>query len=197
LGGGLGVIVPQGEFGRLVGDGFAANLHMVVGLEPTNTFGLRFDVGYINYGSERFTIPIFAGTGRVGADLRTRNNIATFGLGPQLQLPVGPVRPYVNGFVGGGYFFTESSFADGFSSFGSTLNFDDLSLGYGLGGGLNLRFGGGTVLLNLDTQYRKHDNVQYLREGSIVDDGFGGAIITPILSDADFLTFQVGVSIGL
>lgn len=197
IGGGLGVAIPQGEFGRLVGEGFGAQVYSIFGLDRSNVIALRIDAGYVNYGSERFTIPIFPGIGRVGGEVRTRNNIATFGIGPQLQVPNGPVRPYVNGFVGVGYFFTESSVNDGFVDFGSTLNFDDTTFAYGFGGGLGLQLGRGSVELNLDVQYRKHDDAEYLREGGIIDDGFGGVILNPIRSDADFLTFQVGVSVGL
>lgn len=203
LGGGLAVAVPQGEFGRFVDEGFGLALHAVYGLDRANVVGLRFDAGFVNYGNERFTVPLLPSTGRILVDVRTRNNIAMVGLGPQLQVPAGPIRPYVNGFVGLGYFFTESSVGgssdwdhDGFAS---TLNFDDARFAYGAGGGLALRLGNGLrpIYLNFDAQYRRHGETEYLREGSIVDDGFGGTTIYPLLSEADFLLFQVGVSVGL
>lgn len=203
LGGGLAVAVPQGEFGSFVGEGFGLSLHAVYGLDRSNAVGLRFDAGFVNYGNERFTVPLLPSTGRILVDVRTRNNIAMVGLGPQLQVPDGPIRPYVNGFVGVGYFFTESS-AGGSSNwdydgFARTLNFDDASFAYGAGGGIGLRVGNGfrPIYLNFDAQYRWHGETEYLREGSIVDDGFGGTVIYPLLSDADFLLFTAGVSVGL
>lgn len=203
LGGGLAVAVPQGEFADFVDEGFGLALHAVYGLDPSNTVGLRFEAGFVNYGNERFTVPLLPSTGRILVDVRTRNNIAMFGIGPQLQVPSGPVRPYVNGFVGIGYFFTESSAGGSanrhYDDFARTLNFDDASFAYGAGGGLGLRLGHGfhPVYLNFDAQYRWHGETEYLREGSIVDDGFGGTVIYPLLSDANFLFFQVGVSVGL
>ena len=203
LGGGFSVLSPQGDFSSFVNDGFGFSLNATVGLEPSNALGMRFEAGYINYGSERFGVPVFPGTGRILADLTTRNNIGYAGLGPVVQVPYGPIRPYVNGFVGVSYFFTESSVGGGYAydygGFGRTLNFDDASLAYGLGGGVSFRLSNGhsPVFLKVDGQYRRHGQTEYLTEGGILDDGFGGATISPILSDVDFLLFNVGVSIGL
>lgn len=197
IGGGLGMLVPQGEFGRLVRTGFAGGVHAVVGLEPSNTLAIRFDAGFGNYGRERFSVPTFPTTGRVWSNVSTTNNVATFGLGPQLQIDSGPIRPYVNGFVGMGYFFTTSS-VSGPWAYGSSLNFDDVRFGYGLGGGLGIALGPrSNVQLTLDAQYRRHDNVQYLREGGIIEDGYGGVYIDPIISNADFFTFQIGAAVGM
>jgi len=203
LGGGVSILSPQGDFSSFVNDGYGVSLNATVGLEPNNALAMRFEGGYINYGSERFGVPVFPGTGRILANLTTRNNIAYAGLGPVVQMPYGPIRPYVNGFVGVSYFFTESSVGGGHSydygGFGRTLNFDDASLAYGLGGGVSFRLSKGRspVFLKLDGQYRRHGQTEYLTEGGILDDGFGGATVSPILSDVDFLLFNVGVSIGL
>jgi hypothetical protein len=197
IGGGAGMMIPQGEFGRFVRTGFAGSAHAVVGLETSNTLAIRFEGSFANYGRERFSVPTFPTTGRVWSDVSTTNNVATFGIGPQLQIASGPIQPYVNGFVGMGYFYTTSS-VHGPWAWGSSLNFDDVRLGYGFGGGLGIALGPrSNVVLTMDAQYRSHDNVQYLREGGIVDDGFGGVYIDPIISNADFLTFQLGASVGL
>ena len=203
LGAGFAVLSPQGDFATFVDDGYGVGLNATVGLDRSNVVGLRFDLGYLNYGSERFGVPVFPNTGRILADLVTRNNIGYAGLGPQIQLPYGPVRPYVNGFVGLGYFFTESSVRGGYPydyiGYGRTLNFDDVSFAYGAGGGLGVRLGHGRtpVFLKLDAQYRRHGETEYLVPGSIIDDGDGGAFIQPLFSQVDFLLFQVGVSVGL
>lgn len=203
LGGGLAVAVPQGELADFIDEGFGLALHATYGLDPQSIVGLRFEGGFVQYGSERFTTPLLPATGRILVDVRTRNNIGMLGLGPQLQVPDGPIRPYLNGFVGLGYFFTESSVGGSsnfeFDDFARTLNFDDVSFAWGGGGGLGVRLGNGfrPIYLNFDAQYRNHGETEYLREGSIVDDGFGGIIITPLRSEADFLLFQLGVSVGL
>lgn len=203
LGGGFAVAVPQGEFASFVDEGYGLALHATYALDRSAAVGLRFDAGVVTYGSERFTLPLLPTTGRILVDLRTRNNIGFLGLGPQLQLPSGPVRPFLNGFVGLGYFFTESSVGGtgnfGHDDFARTVNFDDASLAYGGGGGIGLRLGHGRnpVYLNFEAQYRNHGRTEYLREGGIIDDGFGGVIVSPLVSDADFLLVQLGVSVGL
>ncbi len=202
LGGGFAVAIPQGAFADFVSEGYGLGLHATYGLDPSNVVGLRLDAGFVTYGSERFAVPLLPNTGRIFVDLTTRNNIGFLGIGPQLQVPDGPIRPYVNGFVGLGYFFTESSLGgtSGFDpEFARTLNFDDASFAYGGGGGLAVRLGSGRtpVYLNFEAQYRNHGETEYLREGSIIDDGFGGVIIEPLLSDADFVLVQVGISVGL
>lgn len=201
LGGGFAFVVPQGEFRNFVDDGYGVDVHLVYGLDRSNVLGLRFDAGWVRYGSERVGAPLFPGTGRVLLDVGTRNNIAMFGVGPQLQVPTGPIRPYVNGFVGMGYFYTESSIRDSFSgrNVARTTNFDDVSFGYGGGGGLALVLGRGRnpLSVNFDAQYRRYNDTEYLVEGSIWDDGFGGVVVSPLLSDVDFLHFTVGLSVGL
>ncbi|MDH3733410.1 MAG: outer membrane beta-barrel protein [Gemmatimonadota bacterium] len=193
IGGGLGMLSPSGEFSQFVRTGFSTNVHAVLGLEPSNTIALRLDGGWGNYGGQRITFGGFPGP----ATVSTNHNVATFGIGPQIQIDSGPVQPYINGFVGMGYFYTATSFADPWA-WGSVLNFDDVAFSYGVGGGLGLGLGPRSpVRLTLDVQYRRHDDVQYLREGGIADDGFGAPIVTPIISDANFFTFQLGAAVGL
>jgi hypothetical protein len=201
-GGGLALSVPQGEFGDRVDEGFGVGGHLVYLVDPYGVLGLRLDAAIVTYGRERFEVPLSRTVSRVRVDVTTRNNILLAGFGPQLALPLGAVRPYVNGSVGLGYFFTESSVGDDsgfyFDEFARTTNFDDLSFAYGLGGGLGiaLRRGPNPLLLALDLQYRDHGETRYLREGSIEEDGFGGVFIHPLRSDAEVLVLQLGVSVG-
>ncbi|WP_420635242.1 hypothetical protein [Candidatus Palauibacter sp.] len=203
LGAMFNVMFPQGQFGSLIDEGFGAGFIASLGFDDARAFRLRFDAGYVNYGSERFGIPVLAVTDRIVADLVTRNNIGYVGLGPEIRLPYGPIQPYVNGFVGVGYFFTVSSIDrwEPFESYdyGTTVNFDDVRLAYGAGGGLAIRLNQSNtpLSLKLEVQYRRHGRTKYLLPGSIVEDGVGGTSFTPIYSDADFMLFQVGVAVGL
>ena len=52
-------------------------------------------------------------------------------------------------------------------------------------------------MLRLEAQYRRHGRTEYLVPGSMVEDGLGSTSFTPIASDADFMLFQVGVTLGL
>lgn len=208
VGGGLTLAVPRGEFEGFVDEGLGFGGHVAYTFDRAGVAGLRLDASVVTYGSERFRVPLSTTVSRVRVDVTTRNNILLFGAGPQLALPAGPFRPYVNGQVGLGYFYTESSvrgssryFFDDFGrdGFAQTTNFDDLSFAYGAGGGLGVALsrGGTPVFLTLDAQYRNHGRTRYLREGGIEEGADGRLFLRPLESDADVLILQLGVTVGL
>ena len=201
LGGTLSVMSPRGQFGSFVNDGFGGALTALLGFEDSPAFRVRFEAGFVEYGSETLGVPVFAATDRILADIVTQNNVGYLGLGPEVRLPYGPVQPYVNGFVGLGYFFTVSSVDRGWDLHespyeGTTVNFDDMRAAYGFGGGLAIPVSRSAkpIVLKLEAQYRRHGRTEYLVPGSIVEDGFGGSSFSPIASDVDFLLFQGGLT---
>ncbi len=205
LGGAFSMLSPQGQFGSFVRDGFGASVLGTLGFSDVPAFRLRLDAGFVTYGSESLGVPVFPATNRILADIVTSNNVGYLGLGPELRIPFGPVQPYVNGFVGLGYFFTVSSveqawFAREPYDYGTTVNFDDVRPAYGFGGGLAVpirRSSNNPLLLRLEAQYRRHGRTEYLVPGSIVEDGFGGSSFSPIASDVDFVLIQLGVTVGI
>ena len=206
LGGTLSVMSPRGQFGSFVNDGFGGALTALLGFGDSPAFRVRFEAGFVEYGSETLGVPVFAATDRILTDVVTQNTVGYLGLGPEIRLPYGPVQPYVNGFVGLGYFFTVSSVEPGWDLYqtlhrespyqGTTVNFDDVRAAYGFGGGLAIPVSRSAkpVVLKLEAQYRRHGRTEYLVPGSIVEDGFGGSSFSPIASDVDFLLFQVGLT---
>lgn len=202
VGGGLAVSVPQGELAEFIGAGLGFGGHVRYGLDRAGLASLRLDAGVVTYGSETFRVPLSQTVSRVLVDVTTRNSILLVGLGPQLTLPAGAVRPYINGAVGLGYFFTESSVRGSgnlrFDDFARTTNFDDLSFAYGAGGGVAVALSRSRRLfLVLDGQYRDHGRTRYLREGSVREEGGGRVTVTPLESDANLLVLQLGLSVGL
>lgn len=202
--GGLAAVgaLPQGEFADSVDVGFGLAGHFVYQLDRGGLLGLRLDGGFVNYGHETQRVPLSSTVGgRVLVDLTTTNNIFFVGAGPQLGVPTGRLRPYANGSVGIAYFQTESS-VEGTRSdepFASTTNFDDLTFAYGGAAGLYVPLRTGETPISLDVGVRYHDNgrARYLREGSIRDDRDGSVTFQPIESEANLVTFHVGVSVAL
>lgn len=196
------VALPQGEFADSVDVGFGVAGHFVYRLDRSGLLGIRVDGGFVNYGHETQRLPLSSTLGgRVLVDLTTTNNIFFFGAGPQLAVPDGRLRPYVNGSVGLAYFQTESS-VEGTrtdESFLSTTNFDDLTFAYGGAAGLYIPLRQGDAPISLDLGVRYHDNgrAQYLREGSIRDNPDNTISFEPIESEANLVTFHVGVSVAL
>lgn len=201
LGGTFSVMAPQGQFGSFIDEGFGAAFTALLGFQDSPAFRVRFEAGYVNYGSETLGVPVFSVTDRILTDIVTRNNVGYVGLGPEIRLPYGPVQPYVNGFAGLGYFFTVSSVERGWElyespDYGTTVNFDDVRAAYGFGGGLAIPINRSAKpgVLRLEAQYRRHGRTEYLVPGSIVEDGFGGSSFSPIASDVDFVLFQLGLT---
>jgi hypothetical protein len=163
---------------------------------------LRVDASLLNYGHERQRVLLSPTIGgRIAVDLTTDNNIAFVGAGPQLGLPTGAVRPYVNGFVGVSYIFTESHVGGSSSgeSFASTTNYDDASFAYGGGAGVYVPLGHRRNPISLDAgvTYRHNGAAQYLRRGDIVDNADGSISVYPVYSETNLLTFHLGATIGL
>jgi hypothetical protein len=203
VGGELAFASPQGEFHDFVDSGFGGGAHYILRLDENGWLGVRVDAGLLNYGHERQRVRLSSTIGdRIGVDLNTDNNIAFVGVGPQIGLPTGALRPYVNGFAGVSYIFTESSVRGSSSgeSFASSTNYDDASFAYGGGAGLYVpvsRRGRNPVSIDAGVQYRHNGRADYLVEGGITDNPDGSITLDPIRSQTNLLTFHLGVSVGV
>jgi hypothetical protein len=200
LGGGAFVAQPVGEFENYVNNGFGGGGHLILRVDPQGFFALRADLGYLVYGHEtkRVSLPT---AGRVELDVTTSNNILTYSVGPQLMVPTGPIRPYVNVMAGGSYFFTESSVggSDNSNTFASTRNFGDNVPSYGYGGGvfIPLAVRNAHVGLDVGARFIRNGHTRYLREGGITDLPDGGYAVSPIESETNLIVYHIGVSAEL
>jgi hypothetical protein len=200
LGGHAFVAQPVGEFKSYVNNGFGGGAHLLLRVDRRGFLALRADGGFVVYGHEtkRVSLP---NAGRIEFDLTTSNNILTYSIGPQLMVPTGPIRPYVNAFAGGAYFFTESSIggSDNGSEFASTRNFGDNVPSYGYGGGVfvPLTVRNAYIGLDLGARFIRNGFTRYLREGGITDLSGGGYTISPIESETNLVLYHAGVRVGL
>jgi hypothetical protein len=202
FGGSLTYARPQGQFSDFVEDGWGGDLHYIHSLDPDGIFGVRVNAGIVNYGHERFRVPLSETIGgRVLVDVTTSNNIAFLGVGPHLGVPDGSLRPYAHGFAGVSYLYTSSSVAGTRydESFASTTNFDDVTFAWGGGAGVYVPLRGGVspISLDLGLSYRNAGRADYLREGDIQDNPDGSITLFPNRSDTDLLAFHVGVTVGI
>lgn len=203
VGGSFIVARPQGDFADYVDGGLGGDLQFIHRVGHSNV-GMRLDAGILNYGYESYYVP----DGYYGSDVTTTNNIAFIGVGPQIGLPDGRLRPYVNAHVGYSFVWTSTSvdygddyyddyYYDDYSS--SVTHLDDWSFSYGAGAGLYVPVRGGDAPVSLDLGVRYHNNgeADYLREGDIVDNEDGSISLYPVRSDTDLLTFHIGFTVGI
>ncbi len=190
---------PQGAFRDAVDRGLGGTFHGV--RRVAGELGLRATAGLLNYGHERERLPLTPITGRVSVDVTTSNNIAFLGVGPQVGVPDGTLKPYAHGYAGVSYLWTESSLASTRSdeSFATSTNYEDATFSWGGGGGLYVpvRRGATSVSIDLGVLYHNNGRARYLGEGDIVDNPDRTISFTPRETDTDLLSFHVGVSVAI
>jgi hypothetical protein len=196
------VAQPAGQFSQYVDNGIGVGVHGLARLGNSGWFALRLDGDFIQYGRETTRVPLSNTVGgRILVDLTTSNNIVSLGFGPQLMVPRGPFRPYVNGSVGFSYFSTESSVSgiDDDESLLRNTNFDDHTFSYAGGTGVLVpvfRNARSIVFIDVGARFHNNGRAQYLREGGIEDQPDGSVLLHPIASTANLWTYHLGVSIG-
>lgn len=192
---------PQGAFGRNIGLGYGLSGAYLFRLDRDGVLSIRADVAGVVYGNEWKQAP-FSETvgGRVQVNVRTTNYIIPMSVGPQLALPAGPIRPYVNAGIGAQAFVTESAVEgiDGFS-IASTTNQSDAALMWVAGGGIYVPMVPGLKMVQLDLgiQYIDGGRARYLAPGSIVDLPGGNVRISSLESATRLVMLHVGARIGL
>ena len=200
---------PQGEFGDNVSDaggGFGLEFLYFPTAKP---FGIGVSLGYLVYGSEKFSEIIRTKNADFDVALKTVNSIVLGHLLFRFQIKQGKVSPYLDGLIGFSHITTDTridnpNFED---SDISTNNFDDTVLSYGGGFGLMVKLYERSrrkmepmqqkkkwaVSIDFRVRYIRGSNGQYLREGSIfrVDDELSYDVYK---SRTDLITAQVGIT---
>jgi hypothetical protein len=199
IGGMLLMSDPRGELANNIDNGFGGDFYGMFRLDPAGALSLRADVGGLEYGSE--TIPsgsVFGG--RAGFEVETTNSIVWAAFGPQLMIPVGPLRPYANAAIGVMDFSTSSAVRGTGQyrgeTFASSENQSDATHTWIFGGGLYIPFTGRLSMMALDVggRYFTGGEATYLREGAIRDNPDGSITLFPSHSKTDQVTWHVGVS---
>ena len=188
---------PLGEFNDNVGLGGGVGLGGLLYLGDNRYAALRAEGSLVVYGSDTVRRPLSPTIPFVDVDVETTNSILTAGVGPQIFLATGPIRPYIYGTVGLSYFVTQTSVKGDHEDepIASTTNFDDLNLLLSGGGGLSVRLHK-RVNLDLSAVYNHNGLAEYVTEGGLRELRGGGWTADPIASNANLITYRVGISIG-
>jgi len=161
--------------------------------------GLRGDFAIMNYGNERQDVPLSSTVNRVTVEMNTSNNVLLAGGGPELAVMRGPVRPYVHGFLGYSYFFTESSagYENGGGTFARSTNFSDGGFATGGGAGVRMPLRARSTEISIDggARFMRNGVRSYLSEGDVIDRADGTLDFTPRTTNADFWVYYLGISL--
>jgi hypothetical protein len=172
-----------GALGRQVGDGMGGSFRSVRRLDGRGVVGLRIEGGALLQDRRSDSIP-----GSSGAEVHTSNTLVFAGIGPQVQLPRGPVRPYAHAFAGLHYLFTRYG-VRGPSQQGGTVAleeaYEDGAWAWGGGAGVYVPLRRG-VMLDAGVTWREGGEAGYL----IQDYG-------PVRGETDLRVAHLGVTIGL
>ncbi|MXW18595.1 MAG: hypothetical protein F4123_05405 [Gemmatimonadetes bacterium] len=195
--------VPIGDFRSHVDLGGGAGGGGVLFLGENRLAGLRAEGSFLIYGAERWTVPFSNTVSFVDLEQETTNAILSAGLGPQVYLGTGKIRPYFYGTVGFSAFVTSTSVSGMYEqeTIASTTNHSDFRLAFTGGGGLSVQMRGGPNPLSLDLSaaYRYNGVTEYLANGTDNLERLrrGGWVANPIRSEANLMTYRVGISAGV
>jgi hypothetical protein len=204
VGGDLVIAVPQGEFKNYVSGAFGGAGHFLQSLDDQGIVAFRAELGLLVYGQRTARQPLGGGgLGLINVDVTTSNNIMFGGVGLQFTAPTDVIKPYVTGSVGFSYFFTQSSVAGSNSQdapFASSQNFSDNGFTTMYGGGLLIPFKNGKhpIALDIGAQFHNNPDIQYLTRNSIIFNGTNNPpTIVVVRSQANFVSYRIGVTVGL
>ena len=193
---------PVSPLDTYIDNGFGAQLYGTLPIEASRHLRLRADAGFLIYGNEHQRVCFGGGVGcRIELDMNTTNSIVYGGLGPELVLATGAFEPYVHASFGFSWFGTTTSL-DGSSDtedFAHTTNYSDGMLAWRGGGGVRVRVSRGRVPVAIDLGVERHQNgvARFLTKGDIVDNPDGSITVLPNESEANLVTFRMGVTLGI
>ena len=198
---------PQNEFGdELDAIGIGGGGYFAVRI-PQSPVLIGVDAKFLIYGSETRKEPWSLTIPDITVDVSTTNSIVQGMLLIRLQQPEGSFKPYLDGLLGFNYLFTSTSVESEWSdeNIASSTNYDDGTLAYGFGGGLQFKVWDGDnsdnpdnklqgVFVDIGIRYIQGGEARYLKKGDIIRNDNGTISYTPSESTTDLLNFHIGAS---
>ena len=149
----------------MLGDHLGASVRVLRRLDDTGWLRLRVEAGVLLHGRESFSVP------NSDSEMRLTNTLAFAGVGPQVQLPRGPVRPYIQAFAGMHYLFTRADNVgqeEGNDPVEITTTYETGTWSWGGGAGVYVPVSRG-VLIDAGLTWREGGEVNF----SSFESGFG------------------------
>lgn len=192
---------PVGEFRQYVGLSYGVDGNVLFRLDHDGAIALRADLAWIDYGEESHRTALSETVGgRVQVDVNTTNQILVFGVGPQVTMPRGAIRPYTGATLGLTHFFTVSDVKGDYDqgTIASTTNYRATKLAWTSNAGLYvpLRYGVTPILLDVGVTYVASGRLSYLRPGGIVDLPNGQIALNTVTSSTRFLACRIALKFG-
>ena len=211
----LAISTPRGEFDDNTDTGFGFTGAYVRSITSNRVVGIGLTGSFLSYGSTSRRVPLSTTIPDIRVDVETSNNSA-FLLGLfEVRVP-GDIQPYLQAVGGGGFFYTTTSLQDTRTDeeILSDTNQSDATWVWGGGGGIRFRVWEGRpdheeaarsgnepralprAYVDIGARYLKGDEVEYLKEGSLVTDE-GEFDIDPRLarSEIEAVQYQIGVTV--
>jgi hypothetical protein len=198
---------PIGDFAQNVGTAFGLDGFGTFGLDPRGIVSLRAQLGFLQYLRRDETFWVQSGFGLFELESETKSGVLTLGVGPQIMATSGSVRPYIAGTIGLSRFSTETAINVPASQSNSgtkeqldqqTVSSDNiLSLTGTAGIAFHLSFLGNSALADLGVRYHHNGEARYVSSDGVQYDGNGNVTVVPTTSEANFLTYRIGVVIPI
>lgn len=190
---------PTGDFRQNVRRTTGATGHVRLRLDPSGMVSLRLEGGYLNYGHESQSICL-ANTPacRIAVKVRTANGILSAVIGPELSIPLGPVRAYAHGLVGASRLTTFSGLDGGLvpDFIAGDEHFGDNGFAWNTGAGLSLPISR-RVAVDFGASFQGHGQRDYLIKGGVSDNTDGTLDLDVKRSRASLLSFRLGFTTAL
>ncbi len=189
-GGGLAIAVPVGEMGEFVDFAGGANLYIAPSLGRGSPLAIRVEGEFLAH--------------QLSSEWRgsSASFVTSLRAGPQLTLGSGGFRLYGAVLGGISYFATTRTFVSSYCGCGYyeeyrdtyTLS-GDVTLGWELGGGMQVRVGGrrSPIMLDLGARLVRHDDARYLAR-AVTDTG--EPVWFEVQGPAELVVYRIGVSVA-
>jgi opacity protein-like surface antigen len=193
----LDVARPVGDLRRHVADGWGVAGHVAYGLDRAGVLSMRADAGRLAYGRTRSRVAVASDAGaRATIELETSNDVWWFGVGPQLAVPAGPLRPYAGAQVGAVLFRTTATrrAEDDRTVLARGVAQDDAALAWAAGGGVLVPLGR-RAALDVGARYRRAGQVAYVPDDGVRTGDGGEHALELVRGPAALWAYRAGLTV--